>query len=187
MKVIESSKKKNLETSDKVQDVSITTGAAVTAYARIHRNRIKLWRISNGGELYYSDTDSIVTNRKLPDEMVGRDLGQLKLEYNIKKASFIPSKTYMLELHDGKRIKKAKGVSSDSLDKSDYKNMYFKNQDVEATKGDTHINYERGTVNIKTKQAMLHYNAYTKRQKIYNNNNLWVDTMPFVYDDKKTK
>jgi hypothetical protein len=99
--------------------------------------------------------------------MLGKDLGQLKLEYEIKKAYFITSKTYLLELSNGELIKKAKGVYSDTLDKSDYEKLYFNNLDVKATKGDTSIDFENGTVNIKTKQAILHYNAYTKRQKIY--------------------
>jgi len=101
--------------------------------------------------------------------MLGKDLGQLKLEYNIKKAYFITSKTYMLELSKGDLVKKAKGVYAENLKKSDYENMYYNNLDVKAIKGDTHIDFEKGTVNIKSKQAILHYNAYTKRQKLYNN------------------
>lgn len=54
--------------------------AAVTAYARIHINKIKLYIISKGGIIYYSDTDSVVTNLELPDYMVNsNELGKLKL------------------------------------------------------------------------------------------------------------
>lgn len=178
IKVLESNKK-DYENNSKIEDVSITTAAAITAYARIHINTIKLWILSNGGILYYSDTDSIVTNLNLPSEMLGNELGLLKLEYKIKKAYFITSKTYMMELYNGDLIKKAKGVYAENLNKSDYENLYYKNIDVKAIKGDTYVDFEQGTVNIKDKEVMLHYNAYTKRQKILNEG-VWVDTKPIV-------
>ena len=65
------------------------------------------------------------------------------------------------------------------MKKSDYENLYYKNLDVKAIKGDTYVDFEQGTVNIKDKEVMLHYNAYTKRQKILNEG-LWVDTKPIV-------
>ena len=49
--------------------------------------------LSINGSIYYSDTDNIVTNVVLPDKLVGKSRGQLKLEYTIKKAYFISSKT----------------------------------------------------------------------------------------------
>jgi hypothetical protein len=42
---------------------SIVISAAITAYAIIYMSKIKLDIIKNGGELYYSDTDSIITNK----------------------------------------------------------------------------------------------------------------------------
>ena len=44
----------------------------------------------------YMDTDSIVTDIELPEHLVGKGLGQFKLEYDIKEAYFISSKTYCL-------------------------------------------------------------------------------------------
>lgn len=134
-----------------------------------------------GGNLYYSDTDSIVSDIKLPDEMIGQGLGQLKLEHKLKKAFFITSKTCLLELENGVIVKKAKGVYASSLDKAAYEDMYFKNKDAKAIKGDTCIDFERGTRNIKTKTAILHTNAYSKRTKIFDKNNLWIDTKPLEY------
>ena len=40
---------------------SIVISAAITAYARIHISKLKLDILKLGGEIYYSDTDSIVT------------------------------------------------------------------------------------------------------------------------------
>lgn len=182
IKVLESNKK-DPENNKKIDDVSITTAAAITAYARIHINKLKVWILDNGGKLYYSDTDSIVTDIQFNDDMLGPNLGQLKLEHTIKRAYFITSKTYLLELENGELIKKAKGVYSDSLSKSDYENMYNNNLNVKAIKPNSSIDIERGTVNINSKESILRYNAYTKREKVYKK--VWVDTKPLDFNSTK--
>lgn len=48
-----------------LNNTSIVINAAVTAYARIHMNKFKLDILKQGGKLYYSDTDSIVTDIEL--------------------------------------------------------------------------------------------------------------------------
>lgn len=59
--------------------VSVAISAPVTAYGRIHINKIKKDILNLGGKLYYSDTDSIVTNIELPKEMVDtKEIGKLK-------------------------------------------------------------------------------------------------------------
>ena len=45
-----------------MSSTSIVISAAVTAYARIHITNMKLDILKKGGRLYYSDTDSIVTD-----------------------------------------------------------------------------------------------------------------------------
>jgi hypothetical protein len=50
-------------------------------------NKVKLDILSKGGYLYY--TNSIVTNVKLDDKLVGKDIGQFKLVYEIKEGYFI--------------------------------------------------------------------------------------------------
>ena len=147
--------KKDIENNIRFDDVSISTAAAITAYARIYMNKIKLEIIKLGGKIYYMDTDSIVTNIELPKHYLGKNLGQLKLEYKIKKAYFISSKTYCLVLDNGQIIKKAKGVFSDSFTLKDYEDMYLYNKIVFAIKGDTQLDYKKGTVNIKDNPALL--------------------------------
>lgn len=68
-----------------INTTSIVISAAITAYARVHISKLKLDILSQGGELYYSDTDSIVTNIKLPDYLVSSNkLGLLKLKHKLK-------------------------------------------------------------------------------------------------------
>ena len=49
--------------------------SAITAYARIEMMKYKT---IPGIIIYYSDTDSIITNKELPTQFVGPELGQVK-------------------------------------------------------------------------------------------------------------
>ena len=101
----------------------------VTSYARIFMNKIKLKILKSGGKIYYSDTDSIVTDidlNTINPKLEGKELGQFKLEFIIKEAYFVSNKTYCLVLNNNKTIIKTKGVLSDSLTLDDFKTMYIK-------------------------------------------------------------
>jgi hypothetical protein len=165
------------------QFVSISTASAITSYARIHINKIKLWILNNKGKIFYSDTDSIVTDIELPENLVGNKLGQLKKEYDVKKAYFISNKTYILVFNDDNYIVKAKGVSAHKLSLFDFETMYYDHKDLFVEKGDTKLDYIKGTVNIKTKTAILRHDAYTKREKIFNSNGLWIDTKALILNN----
>lgn len=76
---------------------SIAITAVVTAYARIHMSKLKLYILSKSGSIYYTDTNSIVTNIELDEHLVDKnELGKLKLEHKVKKGIFITNKTYCL-------------------------------------------------------------------------------------------
>lgn len=127
------------------------------------------------------DTDSIVTNLTLPSELLGDQIGLFKLEHKIKEGYFITAKTYCIKTVDNVTIKKAKGVYSSSLNFNDYVDMYLNKQDVLADKNYSTIMYDKGSVNIDTRKTMLHHDAYTKREKVYNSKGKWIDTKPLVY------
>jgi DNA polymerase type B, organellar and viral len=114
-KVIRQDYKWGMESSNDFTDVSIVISAMITSYARIYMNKIKLDILNKGGQIYYMDTDSIVTNIQLPNHIVGIELGKFKLEYKIKKAYFISNKTYCLLSNEDKVIIKSKGVINDKL------------------------------------------------------------------------
>nr|YP_010689748.1 DNA polymerase type B domain-containing protein [Erysiphe quercicola]WBR75374.1 DNA polymerase type B domain-containing protein [Erysiphe quercicola] len=75
-------------------DVSIAIASAVNSYARIFMNKVKLALLKKGGSVYYTDTDSLVTDIPLEPELVGNELGQFKLEYRVAKAYFVSNKTF---------------------------------------------------------------------------------------------
>ena len=78
----------------------MSTAAAVTSYARLFMSKVKLDILNKGGHIYYTDTDSIVTDIPLEESLVGPKLGQFKLEYEIKEGYFISAKIYCLVLKD---------------------------------------------------------------------------------------
>lgn len=170
-----------------IQSVSVSSipiSAAVTAYGRIHMNKIKLDILKSGGSIYYSDTDSIVTDKKLPDYMVdSKEIGKLKLEYEVKEGIFISGKTYWLTSQDELIVNKAKGINSSSLSYEDYTNLLQNKNVYTATKKQSKIDWSVGHVVIEEKDNItINSDSYTKRAKIYNDE-VWVDTKPVFIND----
>lgn len=170
------------ENENEFNDVSLVISAAVTSYARILMGNIKLNILNKGGNLYYTDTDSIVTDIKLEDYLVGNNIGQFKLEHEVLEGYFISSKTYCL-VTKKKTIIKAKGLINKSLTKEDFEKLY-KGINIKGTKRSSITTYNKGSVVIQDKEITLDANAYTKRVKIYDNNGNWIDTKPIYLESK---
>ena len=183
IKVLNKEKNLNIERSlDLFKDVSIAIVAMITAHARIFLHKIKLEILKNKGNIYYTDTDSLILDKnKLQSEWIGQEIGQFKLEFdNIKEGYFISNKTYCLVLDDNTTIIKAKGIINKDLTRENFISMYKDNLNINTMKTNTDINYEKGSVIIEKKKVVLNYNSYTKRNKIYNENGLWIDTKPLL-------
>lgn len=171
---------KEINSSRTYRSVSITTAAAVLSYARRQMAKIKLYILNNGGTLYYTDTDSIVTDLKLPDEFVDpKAIGKLKLEHIITEGYFITDKTYAFKTEEGKLIKIAKGVKSSSLEYEDYKKMYNMEIIENVAKTSSYRNYKDGSVIIKDEKVKLNPTLYSKRQRVFEKGK-WVATKPIV-------
>ena len=182
IKVLSKHKDKELSSID---NTSIVISAAVTAYARIYINKIKLYILSHSKNIYYSDTDSIVTDMKLGDHMVdNKEIGKLKLEHKINKGIFITNKTYCLLDKDNNFINKAKGVKSNSLNLSDYEKLLNNNNITTAVKSYSKTDWTKGEVKILEKSNItINSNSYQKRDKIYSNNK-WINTKPKVINSR---
>lgn len=59
-------------------------------------------------EIWYSDTDSFITSKKLP---TSNELGDIKLEYTLKDCLFVSPKVYWLETEEGDQVAHMKGVN----------------------------------------------------------------------------
>lgn len=64
--------------------------------------------------LFYSDTDSIIIDKPLPNHLVGSELGLFKLEHKIQKAVFLAQKVYSLVTSDNESIIRVKGFSQNT-------------------------------------------------------------------------
>jgi len=168
----------SLEKSSKVfSEVSISTPAMINSYARIYMNKMKLFVLSEGGEIFYSDTDSLIVSKDIIPLMlekgyIGPNIGQFKIEHDIREGYFVSNKTYCLVTNDNKTIIKAKGANPGQLTLTDFKNLYLKNEDVKATKNNTKIMYDKGTVIINKIDISLKHDSYAKRTKLYNKENV---------------
>lgn len=144
------------------------------------RNRLYRAMLEVGLEnVWYCDTDSIITSKKLKTGLL---LGDLKLEYEIEEGVFLQPKAYALKLKNGKQIVKVKGmrgiekgfeVFKQALDKNDMSlinSIYYNIAGFRET-----LKKER---NVKVKRVKIFKqlsSLYSKRQIIGQN------TRPFSY------
>ena len=106
---------------------AVQISAAISAYARMSINKFKN---IPGNPCVMSDTDSVVLTKALPSNCVGKELGQMKLEYKIVEGIFIRKKLYALKTDDNKEIIKASGVKSENLNYDTFR-LLLSGQSVE--------------------------------------------------------
>ena len=177
--------KLKIKSDYKYNNISVAISSAITAYGRIHISQIKIDILKFGGKIYYSDTDSIVTDIELPSQYVNTDkIGRLKLEYEgiLKKAYFTSNKTYCLITKYNDIIKKAKGVYNDNIKLEDYIYMYKYNITVNSKTITSIKKYNEGYVKIYPEDIDVNPFSYTKREKIFDYKRLWIDTKPWIVD-----
>lgn len=89
-------------------DINIAIASSITAGGRVYLSHRKLDPNHN---VYYSDTDSIILDRPLNPELVhNNQLGQYKLEHQIKRFVSLAPKVYGIETVNGDKIIKIKGL-----------------------------------------------------------------------------
>ena len=66
------------EDQHNTMNINIAIGLSVTAYARIIMSIFKN-NFDLTGNVYYTDTDSLFCDKKLPLSFVGKELGQMKI------------------------------------------------------------------------------------------------------------
>lgn len=94
---------------EKNTNISVAISSAITAYSRIHMSKFK--NLDNI-ILYYSDTDSVDFNKPLSEDLIGKKLGQLKLEYIFKEAVYLAPKVYGAITSEDKDYVKIKGLKN---------------------------------------------------------------------------
>jgi DNA polymerase family B len=191
---------KELDTigKDNSKNISIALASAVTSYARVYMSEFK-----TKNNLYYSDTDSIVVDKPLPEEYVGDELGQFKKVCDIKEGVFLLPKVYGFLDDKNKEHVIFKGVKDsikikgkeDSVKLKDLKNLLNYDGSLKITQDQWKRDVGLGEIIvINDKPYELNMNSSTKenkgkniiekRERIYKNN-IYVDTKPIKinFDD----
>lgn len=147
---------------------NVAVASAVTAYARIHMVPFKILE-----SCYYTDTDSVFTDKPLDIKLIGKELGFMKDELNgkiIQEAYFLGIKQYGYSYLDNEKIIEKSvfaGVDRDSLTMKDIKklvdggvitrnisNRFFKRLDTLSI----NINSIKITINRRTDKKLINNN-----------------------------
>lgn len=173
---------KNKENSDSTsKNVSIGIAAAITSYARIHMQQFLQSKDYN---VYYTDTDSIVTDKPLNENYIGKALGQLKLEYLISKGVFLAPKVYSLISSEGKEVTKVKGFKEKTISFKLLEELLYSEKSQ-------NLNQSKWFRNLSTGQIIIKDQLYTlkatenKRQFLYDIEGFAIKTKPFTINKEK--
>lgn len=171
--------KKDLYKNSIDTETAVQIASAITAYARLFMYTFKNIK---GNKCFYTDTDSIFLEKKLPSHFIGKELGQFKLEFQINKAYFIAPKVYYIKRHDGSEKIVTKGLKPDEYDKNkllETFNNIINNINSSITVKRINI-FKRDfkSLNVKKNELTLKITfPFNKRNKIIQDNK-WVDTQP---------
>jgi len=137
-----------LDNGSETHNVNIAIAAAITAYARIHMTQFKN---NDKFNLYYTDTDSAYIDSPLDENLIGSNLGLMKLECICNDAVFLTPKVYSLITNSGV-IKKIKGLSTESISRitfNDLVNLIGKESKLESKQEKWYKNISNGNITIK--------------------------------------
>lgn len=99
---------------------SVSTAAAITAYARIEMSKYKN---IEGNKYLGGDTDSAIMAKELDSHLIGRGLGMMKEEYRIVVGLFADKKLYIIVDGKGRIVTKSRGVGKSLESGEDILNM----------------------------------------------------------------
>jgi hypothetical protein len=148
-------------------EVNIGIASYITSLSRVALFKYKKYCKENNIKVFYFDTDSIFTNKPLPNEFISDKLGDLKLEYIFKESIFLAPKMYggitteNKEVMKLKGFKNAKNVGLDKLKLLLQKDFSFKCFNLKWFK-----NLNEGRILIKENDFTLQQTA-SKRTVIY--------------------
>lgn len=147
----------------------------VTSYARLELYKWIEKCISDGGKVYYCDTDSIMTDIRLPQS---KDLGKMKLEYKIKKGIIIKPKFYFIA-SDNKDIVRAKGMHG--------LNTYTDFENVLRTKNYTYMKFSKFKESLRRGLKFNEKLEVVKTVDLEDNKRIWKNKEIKIKELEKSK
>ena len=164
-------------------NVSIPIASAITGYSRIEMSYYKSLENIN---IYYSDTDSIHTDKPLPNYLIGKDIGKMKLEHIFDDAVYLAPKVYggivyPSKITRGYEYVKVKGFKN-PITFNELKTLINKNATLDLNQDKWFKNITDGSITI-CNQIYTLVATENKRKLIYDKNNKLIDTEPFILVD----
>ncbi len=161
--------------SQKPFNTAVQISAAVTSYGRIEMYKYKVLKDIN---VYYTDTDSIYTDKPLPSHLVDNiNLGFMRYENSIKEAYFIAPKLYYILTTENIEKCVGKGIEKNILTKFDYINLYNNNLITLNSKFNFFRNIKTYTITTFILEKTIS-GISTKRDKVFDKTGKWINTKP---------
>lgn len=164
-----------VESEVKSEYIQVQIATYVTSYARIFLLDSIRKAEAQGVEVYYCDTDSMVTDKPLPDEIVDeRALGLWKCENKPISGIFLRPKVYAEQIEKNETIKtdkKFKGVSRETISEFNYDTYEFLYKELCELKHDAVVVEKNKTMLnslIVLQKNNLDYSHYELRDKKMN-------------------
>lgn len=155
---------------------AVHLSAAITACARIH-----MYPYISRDDCYYTDTDSVVLGSQLPDDIISSEkIGMFKLEYQVLRGIFLAPKSYLLDIEEDRHIIKHKGPAKDLVTSEWFQRQLADlslNEQI-STSANFRIDWKELKIIKKDILINLGLPKSTKRENVYDKNNVWIDTRP---------
>lgn len=135
-----------------------------------------------GLTIYYMDTDCIALSGELPLEFIGKKLGKLKLEHVFKEVVYLAPKVYAGKT-DTYEYSKVKGLKN-HINFDELKPLLTKDRSLILNQEKWYKNIGEGHISIKNEIYTLMITE-NKRKLIFNKDNIFVDTEPFVLNNEE--
>ena len=154
-------------------NISVAISSAVTAYSRIHMSKFKnLDNIT----LYYTDTDSVDFDKPLNKDLIGKELGKLKLENVFKEVVYLAPKVYGGIRSNNKEYIKIKGLKN-PVEYKELLPLLKKDYEIKIKNEKWYKSWEKANITVKDDIYTL-MATENKRKFIYDNNSKIIDKFP---------
>ena len=130
---------------------AVHIASAIASYARMIINEYKN---IPGNPCIMSDTDSAVLPKPLPRYLVGKEIGQMKLEHIIELGIFIRKKLYYIKNSNNLEIIKASGVNSSHLNYNLFLNL-LKGETITIERTNFNVEWKEFNVNVVTSNIII--------------------------------
>ena len=163
----------NFNTSKSV-NVSLPLASAITAYARVFMSQFKN---DPNIKIFYTDTDSLFTDKELDPKLIGNELGQFKLEYVFKDAVFLAPKVYGGITVHNQEIVKVKGYKN-HISFTELKSLLNKNSNISLIQNKWFK--DLGNSSILIKDQIYTLTATDNKRELVYKNGVLIDTKNII-------